>query len=69
MEAVDILAARVRVCYGEDETLFTLLVPESPSLSPAPPAEVHISVQTDTNPFLDLLLLRRSLDKMWLYLM
>jgi hypothetical protein len=51
MEVVDVLVGRVQVWHGNNITQFTVLVPKSPAVSPDPPLEVHISVETDNNPF------------------
>jgi hypothetical protein len=63
MEAVNILAGSVRVRHGDNVIQFTVLVRESPAISLVSPAELHLRVEEDINPFLDSPLLRCSLHE------
>jgi hypothetical protein len=60
MESVDVLSGSVRVRHDNNVTQFTILVLDSPAVSLAPSPEVDVSVEADTNPFLDSVFLRRS---------
>jgi hypothetical protein len=60
MKTVDVFVGSVRVRHGDNVTQFTVLVLESPAVSPIPLLEVYATAEKDANQSLNSLLLRRS---------
>jgi hypothetical protein len=63
MEAVDILGGSIPVRHDNDIIQIAVLISELAAVSFAPHPEVDVSVKVDTNRFLNMHLLRRSVHE------